>query len=108
MYQRAFLALCRRSTRADGRAAGTIRFAAGRRIAQLPAPLEVRRAKIETLAPVQIGRSMSRSVISTMNEFMYSAESWLAERSGGDLEELACGADELQTLGGDHGTDHAR
>jgi hypothetical protein len=63
--------------------------AAGRRIAQIPAPLDVRRAEKETLAPVQLGRSMSRSVVSTMNEFMYSAESWLAERPRGDLDELA-------------------
>jgi hypothetical protein len=59
-----------------------------RRIDQVPAPLTARRAEHDALSSTQFGRSVSRSVISTMNQFMYSAESWLAEQPNGNLEEL--------------------
>jgi len=62
--------------------------AATHRIGQIPAPDELLRAEVAALNPTRVGRSASRSVISTMNQFMYSAESWLTEQPLGDLEEL--------------------
>lgn len=62
--------------------------AAMERIKQIPAPLEALGLEFDALNAVQYGRSVSRSVISTMNQFMYSAEAWLDSRPDGDLNEL--------------------
>lgn len=62
--------------------------AAMHRIKHTPAPIEALGVEFDALQAVQFGRSLSRSVISTMNQFMYSAEGWLEERPNGDLEEL--------------------
>jgi hypothetical protein len=66
------------------------RFAtvASQRIHQLPIDPALIAAEILALEPTRLGRCVNRSVISTMHQFMYSAESWLRERPDGDLEEL--------------------
>ncbi len=64
------------------------REAAMNRVKQIAAPLDVLGMEFEALHTVQSGRSISRSVISTMNQFTYSAESWLNDTPLGDLEEL--------------------
>jgi hypothetical protein len=58
------------------------------RIKEIPAPLALLGVEFDALRAVNFGRSVSRSVISTMNQFMYSAESWFEERPYGDLDEL--------------------
>jgi len=63
-------------------------LAATQRIRQIPAREDLLRAEIAALTPAHVGRSSNRSVISTMNQFMYSAETWLERQPLGDLEEL--------------------
>lgn len=62
--------------------------AAVQRIKQIPAPVEALGLECDAVHAVQYGRSISRSVISTMNQFMYSAEAWLESEPSGDLNEL--------------------
>lgn len=62
--------------------------AATRRVEQISAPPELLGAEVGSLTPTLLGRSVNRSVISTMNQFMYSAEAWLEDQPLGDLEEL--------------------
>lgn len=62
--------------------------AARRRIEQIAAPADSLALEASALETVHIGRSRSRSVISTMNQFQFGAEVWLDKRPDGDLEEL--------------------
>jgi hypothetical protein len=62
--------------------------AAMRRIDQIPAAPELLAAEREAMRDTQFGRSVSRSVISTMNQLAFSAEGWLRERTSTDLEGL--------------------
>jgi hypothetical protein len=66
------------------------RFAATarHRIDQIAAPAELRLAEIDAIMPVRIGRTTSRSVLSSLNEFGYAVEAWLEDRSADDLEAL--------------------
>lgn len=62
--------------------------AAVQRVTQIPAPAAALDVECDALHAVMYGRSVSRSVISTMNQFTYSAEAWLESRPEGDLNEL--------------------
>lgn len=62
--------------------------AARHRIGQIAAPAELLEHEGMALETVRVGRSRSRSVISTMNQFQFAVELWLDERPNGDLDEL--------------------
>jgi hypothetical protein len=62
--------------------------AAAGRIRQIPVSDRLIEVELAALEQVHIGPATSRSVISTMNQFVYSLEAWLAERPPGDLDML--------------------
>lgn len=62
--------------------------AASRRIRQIPVPGELLSEECAQLEDVGIGKATSRSIISTMNQIVYSLEAWIYEERNGDLEEL--------------------
>jgi hypothetical protein len=62
--------------------------AARARIDQIPAAPEVRVAEKAALEPIQVGRVANRSVLSSLNQFAYGIESWVAQRPADDLDAL--------------------
>lgn len=64
------------------------RAAAAGRIAQIQAHASRREAEITAVSSVRLGRTRNRSVLSSLNQFAFAAEAWLAEQPEGDLEEL--------------------
>jgi len=66
------------------------RFAAAarRRIEQIPASAAARQQELDAFAAVHLGRTASRSVVSSMNQFGYAVTAWLEAEREEDLDEL--------------------
>ena len=62
--------------------------AASRRVRQIRAPSELLAREVAHLRDVRIGKAVSRSVISTMNQITYSLKGWVYGGGSGNLEEL--------------------
>lgn len=62
--------------------------AAAYRINQIPVAAELRAAETEALHDIQVDRTASRSVLSSMTQFKFAVEAWLASEHTHDLEAL--------------------
>jgi hypothetical protein len=62
--------------------------AARNRINQIAAGADKRLSEIGAFADIRVGRTANRSVLSSLNEFAFLAQHYLAAHPDGDLEEL--------------------
>jgi hypothetical protein len=68
----------------------THRFAAAARaqLDKIPVAASLRRAEMEALGIVRLGRATNRSVLGSMREFGYAIQTWLERDAANDLDAL--------------------